>query len=167
MVKFGDRSRREHVFAINYLVVISTKHLSFDAYSGARKIIPKYCGPFQVMRLIKEVFAKLKLPSLILQRGIDDVLHVSEIRPFRADGKFERAKIPPPPLQLIDGTTEYEVEKVVRHRIRNNQTEYLVKWTGYLSHENTWQAASDISNFQDTIAYYHALVVDASASRRE
>lgn len=167
MVKFSNRSRREHVFSINDLVLLSTEHLSLDAYSGARKLMPKYCGPFQVIRVINDVTVKLKLPSLMLQRGIHDVFHVSKIRPYRADGIFERSTIPPPPLQIIDGTTEYEVEKVVRHRIRNNQTEYLVKWTGYPSHENTWQAASDLLNAQDAIADYHARVVDASASRRE
>jgi Chromo (CHRromatin Organisation MOdifier) domain len=110
---------------------------------------------------------KLKLPSLMLQRVIRDVFHVIKNRPYRADGKFECAKKNPPPLQLIDGTTEYEVKKFVRHRIRNNQTEYLVKWTGYTSHKNTWQAASDLSNAQDAIADYHARVVDASASTRK
>jgi Chromo (CHRromatin Organisation MOdifier) domain len=167
MVKFANRSRREHVFSINDLVLLSTQNLSLDSYSGARKLMPKYCGPFQVIRVINDVTVKLKLPALMLQRGIHDVFHVSNIRPYRADGKFERSTIPPPPLQLVDGTTEYEVEKVIRHRIRRNQTEYLVKWTGYPSHENTWQAASDLSNAQNAIADYRARVVDASASRRE
>jgi hypothetical protein len=70
----------------------------------------------------------------MLQRGIHDVFHLSNIRPSRGDGKFERSENFPPPLQLIDGTTENKVEKVVHHRICSNQTEYLVKWTGYLSH---------------------------------
>jgi hypothetical protein len=63
-----------------------------------------------------------------------NVLHVSNICPYRLDNKFERANIPPPPLQLMDGTTKLLVGKIVRHRIRNQQTEYLAKWTGYPFH---------------------------------
>jgi hypothetical protein len=70
----------------------------------------------------------------MLKRGIHNEFHVSNIFPYRLDNKFESANILPPPLQLMDGTTEYEVEKIVRHRIRNQQTEYWVKWTGYPSH---------------------------------
>jgi hypothetical protein len=34
----------------------------------------------------------------------------------------------------------YEVEAIVRHRTFGGQLKYLLKWTGYPSSENTWQA---------------------------
>jgi hypothetical protein len=118
-------------------VLLSTENMSRDAFSGAWKLMQKYGGPFQVIRVVNNVVVKLKLPGLMLQRGIHDAFLVSNIRPCRADSKFECTIIPPPPLQLIDITTEYEFEKVMRHRIQNNQKDYLVKWTGDPAHENT------------------------------
>ena len=41
-----------------------------------------------------------------------------------------------------DGTTEekqYEVEKVVNKRVHKGKVEYLLKWKGYPSDENTWE----------------------------
>jgi hypothetical protein len=35
---------------------------------------------------------------------------------------------------------EYTVERLVSHRKRKSQTEYLVKWEGYSADENTWES---------------------------
>jgi hypothetical protein len=60
VVKYAIRSRREHNWAIDDLVLLSTQNLSLDAYSGARNLMPKLCGPFPVLRVINDVTVKLK-----------------------------------------------------------------------------------------------------------
>mmetsp|Transcript_8379 Transcript_8379/g.12989 ORF Transcript_8379/g.12989 Transcript_8379/m.12989 type:complete len:94 (-) Transcript_8379:35-316(-) len=46
---------------------------------------------------------------------------------------------------------EYEVEKVVDHRYRKtafpdgSHDEYLIKWKGYPSSENTWEPESNLN----------------------
>ena len=49
---------------------------------------------------------------------------------------------------------EYVVEKVVSHRYRNRGKEYLIKWQGYPSSENTWEPASNCNNCARKIREY-------------
>eukprot|EP01050_Picozoa_sp_SAG11_P021804 SAG11_NODE_3961_length_2132_cov_1.162814_3_plen_124_part_00 len=39
---------------------------------------------------------------------------------------------------------EYEVEKILKRRKRNNRFEYLLKYKGYPDSENTWEPRSNI-----------------------
>jgi hypothetical protein len=49
-------------------------------------------------------------------------------------------------LQSISDNTAYRIEKVIKRRRRNNSLEYLVKWVGYPSSENSWIPAEDLIN---------------------
>lgn len=44
-----------------------------------------------------------------------------------------------------EDTTEYDVEKIVGHKVEHGQESYWVKWKGYPESENTWQSASDVN----------------------
>jgi hypothetical protein len=39
---------------------------------------------------------------------------------------------------------EYEVEKIIKKRIRNGKIEYLVKWLGYDDNNNTWEPVTNL-----------------------
>ena len=60
-----------------------------------------------------------------------------------------REEKPVPTLEQENGTTEeeeeeYEVEKVVDKRIHKGRVEYLLKWKGYSSDDNTWEAEDSL-----------------------
>ncbi|KAF1756133.1 hypothetical protein GCK72_012586 [Caenorhabditis remanei] len=48
---------------------------------------------------------------------------------------------------------EYSVEKVVNKRTANRGVEYLIKWRGYPSSENTWEPATHL-NCKDLVEEY-------------
>jgi len=52
-----------------------------------------------------------------------------------------------PELVLYNKKDElYEVEKVLKERIRNKKKEYFVKWKGYSSEFNSWIPAENLKN---------------------
>ena len=55
----------------------------------------------------------------------------------------------------MDGQEEYEVEQILSHRTfgRQKQLQYLVKWKGYPSSDNTWEPAENI-HVDDLIQEY-------------
>ena len=60
---------------------------------------------------------------------------------------------------MDDGTIEYEVESILKHRVRKygrgSRLEYLVHWKGYASHDDTWEPLSNLTNCHDLLQEYH------------
>lgn len=56
---------------------------------------------------------------------------------------------------LIDNTTVFSAEKLLKSRKHNGQTQYLVKWEGYPVSEATWEPISNILDHR-LIANFHA-----------
>lgn len=163
MERYANQSRRPHSFQVGDQVLLSTQNLKLDAYSGAHKLMPKACGPFRVLEKVNPVTFRLDLPAVMHRRGLHNAFHVSTLRPYQADAMFSRTLPPAPAVELSDGTQEYEVERIVRHRRRGNRIEYLVKWLGYPDHENTWQTSEDLANAQQCLSAYHQRAADDSA----
>jgi hypothetical protein len=106
------------------------------------KLRPKRYGPFKIIKEISPMAYQLRLP---MARGIHNVFHASLLSPYHkmtAHGpNFSR-----PPLELIDGEEEYQVEHIMGHRKmgRGKKLQYLVKWMGYPDSDNTWEPVEQI-----------------------
>ena len=141
---YADRSRREKEFAIGTKILLSTKHLQLKV-PGAKKLWPRWIGPYEIIQRVGPVAYKLRLPDNL---KIHDVFHVSLLAEYKADGTVQ-----PPPAQLIDGQEEYEIDRVLQHRdqISGRRTKrfYLVSWLGYGPDHNTWEPED---NLQDCAA---------------
>ena len=59
---------------------------------------------------------------------------------------------------VIDGEEEFEVEEVIRHRMFRRRREYLIKWKGYPSLNNTWEPVSNFGNAMDAVNEYKRVV---------
>jgi hypothetical protein len=129
----ANRHRRPCNFAVGDLVLLSTRNIVSDTYTGTRKLMPKFCGPFAIKTRINDVTYRLDLSAPMLARSIHNAFHAKLLRPCHPDTQFERAPEVPPPVQFPDGHTEYEVDHIIRFPHRG-EPQYLVHWKGYDDH---------------------------------
>jgi len=137
-------------FKVGDQVWLEASHLKLPYHTP--KLAPRRQGPFRVKKVISPVAYQLALP---LSWGIHDVFHASLLLPYRettAHGpNFER-----PPPDLIEDVEEYEIEAIVNHRHhgRRRQLQYLIKWKGYPSTDNTWEPVENV-HADELVKGYH------------
>jgi hypothetical protein len=145
MKKYADKNRISTDIKVGDLVLLDRSHLSIDAYNMVKKqkFLPKWIGPFLVLKRIGTVSYKLELP---IKSRAHDVFHESALRKYELkDGKsFPR----PEPVIVEDGTKEFEVEEILNKRKRKKKIEYLVKWKGYPLHDATWEPFENVKDLK-------------------
>ena len=163
--KYADASRREVSLSCGDRVLLSTEHLPVKDAERTRKLIGKYVGPFPVRRVVSKVAYELELPPSMKQ--LHPVFHVSKLKVYQ-DGAAqwpERSQHdlirPPPEIINQDGEEEWEVEKILKKRIRQTgsrkaqrRVEYLVLWRGYPEWEATWEPEAHLENASKAIEEY-------------
>ena len=155
MAKYANRKRIPHNFKIGDQVWLSTKNLKLEAGSTTRKLHPKYCGPFRILKQITPVSYKLDTSEPMRAKRIHDTFHVSLLRPFTED-RFKRTEEPGPSILFEDGHKEWEVEAILSEKVIRNKKHYLVKWKNYPNHENTWEPEENLENAQASLQDYIA-----------
>jgi hypothetical protein len=140
---YFDSKRRDVVFKPGQKVFLSTEHIRLKSV-GTQKLLPRFIGPFAVVQRVGENAYKLQLPDNL---KMHKVFHVSLLKPYRSDGRYQ-----PPPLPLFfddEGEPWYEVESVLQHRDlkrgRRTVTQFLIKWKGYGHEHNTWEPERNLS----------------------
>ena len=56
-----------------------------------------------------------------------------------------------PPVQLEDSTEEYEVEKIIARRVNRGSEEFLIRWKGYGSYDDTWEPRTNLKNAKEKL----------------
>ena len=83
----------------------------FIALKGNRKFKPRFIGPYRVLNRVGPQAYRLRLPSSLAH--LHDVFHVSLLRQFQHGGNGQMVALP----IIVDGEAEWEVERIVRHRL--------------------------------------------------
>ncbi len=150
---YADRKRREISFDVGTQVLLSTSNIKLKM-PGARKLLPRWIGPFKVLKRVGKVAYRLELPTTL---KIHNVFHVSLLKSYRTSGKVQ----PPPPPILEDDELSFDVERVLAHEVRGSRTRpqkfYLIKWLGYGLEHNSWEPEKNLSSevlkeYWDTVA---------------
>ncbi|ESK83585.1 hypothetical protein Moror_12075 [Moniliophthora roreri MCA 2997] len=116
----------------------------------SKKLAPKREGPFKILKVLRPVTYKLDLPH---QWKIHSVFHAALLSPFKQT-EAHGLSFTEPPLDLIEGFEEYEVEAVVGHRPKKRPREFLVSYTGYDSSHNQWIRMEGMVNCLDLLKEY-------------
>ena len=117
----------------------------------SKKLADKYLGPYKVKKKISAVNYELDLPDTMM---VHPVFHINLLRKHQENSILGRIEPPPPPIE-VEGEEEYEVEEILDGRLWRNQKQYLVKWEGYDTSENSWQTIADLKHAQEAIQHFH------------
>ena len=126
----------------------------FATESGrSRKLQPRWRGPFTVLEFddhTQNYTVSMDSRMYRRQRG---VFHCSVVKPYHQndDDRFPgRAHAKPAPI-LVNEQQEWEVETILDHRTRYGRGQFLVKWKGYPSSENSWEPLEGLGNAADMV----------------
>jgi hypothetical protein len=152
MARYGDRERadkkrtsREHFEQDDYVLIL--KHRTSDRKKG-NKLSAVWAGPYRVLDIDYELEnLKVQLPPSMKNRhpwyAIDVVKRYHGTPPAQpSDEKMEKE------------TGEYEVERIINHKIERGMTLWLVRWKGYTEDDDTWEPDGNLENAREAIMEY-------------
>jgi hypothetical protein len=152
-----NRKRQEVPFMEGDLVYLSTKNISFDK-GLARKFVPKYIGPYKIMRDFNNQSFKIDLHSHLKQRGVHDVFHASLLRIHLPNddrlfpGRFD--------TQIGDGPNiekEWAVKSIQSHYQSSEDAIFEIEWK---SEDITWMPYYQVKHLQALDDYLNLLEVN-------
>jgi hypothetical protein len=152
----ANRKRQLAPFKENELVYISTKNISFPK-GLAWKLVPKYIGPYKIIKDFNNQSFQIDLPSYLKQRGVHNVFHASLLRihipiddrlfPGRLDSQ----------LSLGDSSEgEWAVDKILSHSGSKENSIFEILW---LAGDITWLPYHQISHLNAIPVYFDLLGV--------
>ena len=90
-------------------------------FAGTRNLRARYVGPFKITEHIGRAAYRLDLKGRF--KKVHNIFHVSSLKKHILGGSFTT---PPEPIQ-VEGQNHFEVEALLKHRIRGNSWQYLVR----------------------------------------
>ena len=154
-VVHANRRRRPAGFQVGDLVYLSTKNLSLPK-GRARKLAPKFLGPFAITEIVSEgATYALDLPSELRARGLHSAFHASLLRPHFAN---DDRRFPGRQFHQLPGfgehPREWAVDRILSHMGRGSDAEFEVQWS---TGDVTWVPYADIKHLQALREYYEEI----------
>lgn len=148
----ANRLRRPAPFQADDLVYISTQNLRLPK-NRARKLIPKFIGPYRITRDFANNSFEVDIPSLLRKRGIHPVFHSALLRMHvpNDDRLFPGRAL----AQVVDlgeepPESEWAVDRISAHQGAGTSALFHVKWK---SGDSTWLPYSEIEHLEALKSY--------------
>jgi hypothetical protein len=131
------------------MVLLSAKNIRLSRPN--KKLDYRFLGPFRITEVIGKQAYRLELPDRYSK--LHPVFHVSLLEPWR--GRASSIPTSPSPEILMDDGDEWEVSEVLDHREgKDGEVEYLVRWAGYPTWEDSYEPAANLDNTQEAVQKY-------------
>ncbi|KAL0454953.1 UNVERIFIED_CONTAM: Transposon Tf2-11 polyprotein [Sesamum latifolium] len=159
MKKYADQNHRFFEFNAGDLVMVKIPDPRLSKSSRGRdpRLMQKYVGPLSIMKRIGTVAYRIELPPWW---KIHNVFHVSQLKKYLADREDDARNQPSRPQLELTKTKEKVAETILNHQVtrtaKREHTEYLVKWKGCSSEENTWEQVTNLKAFLPLVEASHA-----------
>ena len=141
-----DKAKRTQKFAVGDLVLLDREGISVAFLNKPAKLSQAYLGPFKVKRVDPDGHPDTYELELPLQLGgLHPVFHTRLLRKWEdpAAHRYRTVETPPDPV-LVDGQTEYYIERILAQRTSRGKLQYYVKWLGYPNEDAQWINASEL-----------------------
>jgi hypothetical protein len=124
----ANRHRRPAPFAAGDMVYISTKNISFPK-GRARKLIPKYIGPYLIETDFGNNSYRVKLPSCLLQRGIHPVFHLSLMHVHVPnDNRLFPGRAESQVADFGNDGSEWAIDQILSHKGKGRSAIFKIRW---------------------------------------
>ena len=126
------------------LVYLSTKNISMPK-GRARKLAPKYLGPFPITKVLKEgATYQLGLSDELIKRGVNRAFHASLLRPHvpNDDRRFP-GRMPCQIPGFGEKPEEWIVDSILSHHGKGLESEFQVLWK---AGDKTWAPYREVAH---------------------
>ncbi|KAL5476918.1 hypothetical protein ACEPAI_3104 [Sanghuangporus weigelae] len=154
----ANRRRRESPFELGDLVYISTKNMNLPK-QRARKLIPKFIGPYKITRIAGNDSYEIDLPRELKIRGIHPVFHASLLRiHVPNDDRLFPGRDVSQVTGLDDNTNEWIVESIDAHYGKGPNALFKIVWK---AGDHTWLPYEKIKHLEALNTYFEVLGIDS------
>jgi hypothetical protein len=153
--KDANKKRQSLPFQTGDLAYLSSKNISFPK-GLARKLIPKYLGPYKITQDFGNSSFKLELPYHLKKRGVHDVFHASLLRiHVPNDDRLFPGRMD---TQVVGDTLddEWAVDHIKSHSGAKTDATFEIQWK---SGDVTWLPYYQITHLQALTDYLGLLGV--------
>jgi hypothetical protein len=117
-----------------------------------KKLLSKYLGPFTVKSLDDYGNIELELPPTM---RIHNKFAPDVVKKYHEPNEhFPERETMPSIREEYNPETEYEVEKIIDHRVWRKQKQFLIRWKGYGPVFDTWEPAEGGTDEERIIEEY-------------
>ena len=154
----ANRKRQPATFAEGDLVYLSTKNISLPK-GRARKLAPKYLGPFPITKVIKEgATYQLGLSNELIKRGVNRAFHASLLRPHipNDDRRFP-GRLPIQIPGFGEKPDEWIVDRIMTHHGKGQGSEFQILWK---AGDKTWASYREVAHLNALDRYCELMGVE-------
>jgi hypothetical protein len=117
---------------------------------ASKKIAPRREGLFKISEVLGPLTYKLILP---MQWKIHPMFHASFLTCYQ-ENKTHGQNFTKPPVELLDGEEEFEMEAIIAHRKQGCRLHFLIRWKGYPTSNNLWEPQNNLKHAQKILVDY-------------